>query len=1063
MSLDPSPQNVPPLSSTSPSLWDGFVSPPNSARPRVWWHWMDGNVDLDGIRRDLEWMHQVGVRGVQVFDGGLGLPSIVDEPLIPGSERWRKAIRVASETARGLGIEFTVATSAGWSASGAPWVVPEDAMRKIVWSHGVFTAHSDGYRLPALPEVTGEFQDSTRWGEQGEPGHARDICVLAIPLNPQHDPRQPDRIRASHEIDSTPTLIDQSFAGGVRLPRDRDGRSSVWLEQDFDSAVTVRSCVVGVAGPHGFGAAPPVSAVLHASTNGIDYWEVAELPATRVAARTISFPAVSATHFRLILAADALSAALPPTDQGIVLPPVFRAVDTFDVTQFALYEASLVSHREVKAGFAAAISYDALDQGASAPSGMIRLDDIVDVTEHVDGELLRWSPPEGDWRIIRFGSSLTGQTNGPAVAEATGLEVDKLDATRVRRYIERHLNEYGDVTIDGLLSDSIEAGPQNFTEQLPARFADRRGYDMIPWLLTVAGFVVDDTAATDLFLSDFRLTISELLAAEYYGTLSEVAHERGAIYYAEALEDRRPQLGHDLEMRSHADVPMGAMWAFLPEVGPAPTYVADLKGASSVTHVYDRIFTGSEAFTSFGTPWRDTPGSLKHIADLQLTLGVTRFCIHSSPHQPSTVLIPGMAMANILGQAFSRNETWAPFAGAWIDYLARCSYLLAQGTPAVDIAYFVGEEAPVTALFGEALNSDVPAGFDYDYVGVEGLIHRLRFENGTLVAGQSRYKLLYLGGDSDRMSERALRAVERLLDDGATVVGLPPSGGRSLSDSATTNADVSRRIWGERTRGRVIATRDLGAALTELGHIPLIVIDDARVNLITRWVDGRPVTFVANSTAADITTVIRLGAPHDHLATWNPVTLQRRALHSTAPDRFILNLPAYGSLFVLLEPSNRADDLVGETLSGSWSLTIPGHAEIDLPDGPRLWTDLGDTARAFSGIAVYRLEIDLGDIQINTEKWSLDLGDLAGIADVTVNGRPAGVAWTSPYRVPATHLTPGRNVLEVAVANPWRNRLIAERSQPSGQAWEAMTAAFADDAEPVPAGLAGPVTVMKPA
>ena len=48
---------------------------------------------------------------------------------------------------------------------------------------------------------------------------------------------------------------------------------------------------------------------------------------------------------------------------------------------------------------------------------------------------------------------------------------------------------------------------------------------------------------------------------------------------------------------------MGAMWTFDPEVGPRPTYVADLKGAASVAHVYGKAWTGSEAFTSFGDPW----------------------------------------------------------------------------------------------------------------------------------------------------------------------------------------------------------------------------------------------------------------------------------------------------------------------------------------------------------------------------------------------------------------------------------------------------------------------------
>ena len=30
-----------------------FVAPPASARPCVWWHWMNGNVTKDGIRKDI--------------------------------------------------------------------------------------------------------------------------------------------------------------------------------------------------------------------------------------------------------------------------------------------------------------------------------------------------------------------------------------------------------------------------------------------------------------------------------------------------------------------------------------------------------------------------------------------------------------------------------------------------------------------------------------------------------------------------------------------------------------------------------------------------------------------------------------------------------------------------------------------------------------------------------------------------------------------------------------------------------------------------------------------------
>src|SRR5205085_9657132 len=49
------------------ALKQGFESPPQSAKPRVWWHWMNGNISKEGIKLDLEWMHRVGVAGFQNF------------------------------------------------------------------------------------------------------------------------------------------------------------------------------------------------------------------------------------------------------------------------------------------------------------------------------------------------------------------------------------------------------------------------------------------------------------------------------------------------------------------------------------------------------------------------------------------------------------------------------------------------------------------------------------------------------------------------------------------------------------------------------------------------------------------------------------------------------------------------------------------------------------------------------------------------------------------------------------------------------------------------------------
>ncbi|PYV07768.1 MAG: hypothetical protein DMG23_15350, partial [Acidobacteria bacterium] len=63
------------------ALERGFKEPPDSAKPRVWWHWLNGNVTKEGITADLEWMKRVGIGGMQMFDGSLGVPQFVDKRL----------------------------------------------------------------------------------------------------------------------------------------------------------------------------------------------------------------------------------------------------------------------------------------------------------------------------------------------------------------------------------------------------------------------------------------------------------------------------------------------------------------------------------------------------------------------------------------------------------------------------------------------------------------------------------------------------------------------------------------------------------------------------------------------------------------------------------------------------------------------------------------------------------------------------------------------------------------------------------------------------------------------
>ena len=138
----------------------GFLNPPESARPRVWWHWMNGNITIEGIKADLTWMKRVGIGGFQNFDASLSTPQIVEKRLVYMTPEWKKAFRYTTTLADSLGLEMAIAGSPGWSESGGPWVPPSQAMKKFVWSE---TRLEGGQSFKGIlakpPETTGPFQN----------------------------------------------------------------------------------------------------------------------------------------------------------------------------------------------------------------------------------------------------------------------------------------------------------------------------------------------------------------------------------------------------------------------------------------------------------------------------------------------------------------------------------------------------------------------------------------------------------------------------------------------------------------------------------------------------------------------------------------------------------------------------------------------------------------------------------------------------------------------------------------------------------------------------------------
>ena len=90
-------------------LQSGFEDPPNGARPRVWWHWLNGNITKEGIQLDLEWMHRVGLGGFQNFDASLGTPQVVEHRLPYMTPEWKETFVYATKLADQLGLEESIA------------------------------------------------------------------------------------------------------------------------------------------------------------------------------------------------------------------------------------------------------------------------------------------------------------------------------------------------------------------------------------------------------------------------------------------------------------------------------------------------------------------------------------------------------------------------------------------------------------------------------------------------------------------------------------------------------------------------------------------------------------------------------------------------------------------------------------------------------------------------------------------------------------------------------------------------------------------------------------------
>jgi hypothetical protein len=116
----------------SDPLLGGFLDPPNDARPRVWWHWMNGNISDEGIKLDLDWMHRVGLGGVTIFEGAINTPQVVPHRLIYMTPEWKDALQRQAASSPGSGRTLPELRSAGPARSRRNHCDATKVLRRLV-------------------------------------------------------------------------------------------------------------------------------------------------------------------------------------------------------------------------------------------------------------------------------------------------------------------------------------------------------------------------------------------------------------------------------------------------------------------------------------------------------------------------------------------------------------------------------------------------------------------------------------------------------------------------------------------------------------------------------------------------------------------------------------------------------------------------------------------------------------------------------------------------------------------------------------------------------------------
>ena len=1039
------------------ALREGFVTPPDSVKPSVYWYWMSDNMSQEGVKKDIEAMAEVGIG--RAFIGNIGYPK---EEVPYGnvklfSDEWWKVTRAAISTASEKGVDIGLFNGPGWSQSGGPWIKPSQSMRYLAGDE--IRIQGPQRYSQALPAPPAGFQP---------------VAVLAFPA-PAAD---------NDDIGKHAPVLTSS-AGFKNIQQLTDGNTTAEAAAAKTAAVTTidlevkddftaRSLLI-------YPAAKPfkTQVELQAEEAGV-YRTIKQFEFDRsnpqpnvgfkpYAPVAVAFNAVTSKHFRLVFREG------NPALAEIKLLTAPR-IERFEEKQLAkMFQTPLPLWNEYQ-----------WPQEPEVNDARLVIDPakVIDLTKNVSaGGRLTWNAPAGNWIIVRYGMLPTGVTNAPASPEGTGLEIDKISDTWSQHHydafvgkIRKSIPAAERTALKWVVADSYETGSQNWTDDMAAAFKQQYGYDPLPWLPVLSGRVVGSPNRSDRFLWDLRRLIADRVAYKYVAGLRKASHKDGLKLWLE-------NYGHwgfpseFLKYGGQSDEVGGEFW------NEGTLGNIECRAASSAAHIYGKTRVAAESFTAGGLAFVRYPALLKRRGDWSFTEGINHTLLHVMIEQPYEDRNPGVNAG--FGTEFNRKNTWFYQGKAFVDYIRRCNYLLQQGRVVNDVAYFIGEDAP--KMTGTR-NPELPAGYSYDYINAEVIMERLSVKNGRLVLpdGMS-YRLLVLP-QLKTMRPELLKKITRLVQEGATILGPAPERSPSLQGYPAADRAVQQlaaELWGKSPaqrhsfgKGQVLNNMSMEQALQILQLQPDVAQLPDSVLYAHRTTAEGELYFITNQAAKTVSLSPAFRVAGKQPEWWDAVSGETRDMPEftgSAQNTVVpLTLAPYQSGFVVFRKPAAAKGngenfpaavVVGE-VNGPWQVRFDtarrGPAQPVTFDRLTDWSkNANEQIRDYSGTAVYETVFQADEIPQGAALY-LDLGDVRAMGKVKLNGIDLGSVWTAPYRVNVKDaLKKGSNKLEVEVVNTWVNRLIGDSKLPEAErkTWSNVNP-YTPQSQYQASGLLGPVNLM---